>query len=168
MSHFYLEDFNSASFESDKVFATNIGEKVIDSYIGIVREALSTRTEITDIDKEAQLNYHSLYLFQVLTLDRGTTSGLLVHNQNDVGIMGSIPRYVDVALLSSWISKMPQPQDALLQAIVDAITTEDGLVDDEVKANLAQVVREHYIKYPKALSLQASGAVIPDTVGNHS
>ncbi len=168
VSHFYLENFNSASFESDKNFATNIGEQVIDAYIGIVREALKTRTKISETDRKAQLAYHSLYLFQVLTLDRGTTSGLLVHNQNDVGIMGSIPRYVDAELLTSWISKMPKPQDSLLQAIVDAITTEDGLVDDEVKKNLAQVVREHYIKYPKALSLQASGAVIPDTVGNHS
>ena len=41
------------------------------------------------------------YLFQVLTLDRGTTSGLLIHNQNDVGIMGSLSLYINKVLLSS-------------------------------------------------------------------
>jgi len=36
------------------------------------------------------------------------------------------------------------------------------------KKALAKTVRAHYKKYPEALSMQASGAVIPDTVNNHS
>jgi coproporphyrinogen III oxidase len=167
VSHFYLENFNSGDFQEDRLFALNKGEKVIERYIEIVTHALKTRTEISEADKKEQLAYHSLYLFQVLTLDRGTTSGLLVHDQNDVGIMGSIPRYVDVELLRSWIALMPEPQDLLLGKIVEAITTEKGLVDDTIKARLATVVRKHYMDHPHALKMQASGNVIPDTVGNH-
>ena len=36
---------------------------------------------------------HSLF-FQVLTLDRGTTHGLLAHGDNDVGTLGSLPNFV--------------------------------------------------------------------------
>jgi coproporphyrinogen III oxidase len=166
VSHFYLEGFNSGDFESDIDFAQNIGERVVDTYIDIISNALKTRTEIDDVARKVQLNYHSLYLFQVLTLDRGTTSGLLVHNQNDVGTLGSIPKYVNVELLRSWIERMPTPQDSLLTNILNDLPS-NGLVDDEVKAKLAQTVREHYQKYPEALKLQASGETIPDTVGNH-
>jgi len=35
------------------------------------------------------------------TADRGTTSGLLVHDENDVGILGSLPSHVDKKLLES-------------------------------------------------------------------
>lgn len=167
VAHFYLENFSTGDFQKDKAFAMNMGEKVIQTYIDIITEALATRTVISQEDKDMQLAYHTLYLFQVLTLDRGTTSGLLVHNQNDVGVMGSIPRFVDVNLLRAWILKMPKPQDSLLTAIADTITTEDGLVDDTIKAKLAKVVREHYQNNPQALSMQASGDVIPDTVDNH-
>lgn len=167
VSHFYLEGFNSGDFESDKQFAVSIGESVIQTYIKIVENALSTRTEISTDDIDQQLAYHSVYLLQVLTLDRGTTSGLLIHDQNDVGIMGSIPRYVDKDLLRVWISKMPAPQDALLKAIVDGITTNDALINDEVKANLAAIVRGHYQKNPQALSMQASCDIVPATVDNH-
>jgi len=167
VSHFYLEGFNSGDFESDKCFAISMGESVIKTYMEIVKNALKTRTVISDDDKDQQLAYHSLYLLQVLTLDRGTTSGLLIHDQNDVGVMGSIPRYVDKNLLRAWIVKMKAPQDALLKALVDGITTEDGLINDEVKARLAAIVREHYQKNPQALSMQASGDIVPDTVDNH-
>jgi len=167
VSHFYLENFSTGDFQKDKAFAINMGEKVIQTYIDIITNALKTRQEISDADKDMQLAYHTLYLFQVLTLDRGTTSGLLVHSQNDVGVMGSIPRFVDVDLLRAWIPRMTQPQDSLLKAIADAITTQDGQVDDTIKAKLAATVREHYQNNPKALSMQASGDVIPDTVENH-
>lgn len=167
VSHFYLEGFNSGDFESDKNFATAMGESVIETYVEIVTNALKTRTTISEDDKSQQLAYHSLYFLQVLTLDRGTTSGLLIHNQNDVGVMGSIPRYVDRDLLRVWISKMQAPQDTLLKALVDAISNKDALINDEVKAKLASIVREHYQKNPQALSMQASAEMVPDTVDNH-
>ena len=37
--------------------------------------------------------------FGVLILNRCTTSGLLVHDQNDVGIIGSLPSHVNRLLL---------------------------------------------------------------------
>jgi len=146
-----------------------MGKAMIDAYIGITLQALQYHTTYTAEEKSTQLAYHTLYLFQVLTLDRGTTSGLLVHDQNDVGIMGSIPSHVNKPLLYSWLEKMPKPQDHLLLALLDALPEgQIVVVDESVKKRLANAVREHYKKYPKALSMQASGEIIPPTVDNHS
>ena len=123
-----------------------------------------------------QLNYHTLYFFQVLTLDRGTTSGLLIHNQNDVGILGSLPSHVNVTLLKDWVEKMPASHRPLLSDLIRILhkgkmtwqeDAEVVLVSDELKKELAQAVREHYEKYPANLRLQAAGKVIPPTVSNH-
>ncbi len=168
VSHFYLESFTSGDAQADKALAKRFGEKMVDCYIAIVKEALKNSPAPTAEDFERQLAYHTLYLFQVLTLDRGTTSGLLVHDQNDVGIMGSIPRYVDKALLASWKALLPSPQDRLVQGLADALEGEGKvLVDDETKQRLAKVVRQHYKTHPEAIALQASGEVIPPTVDNH-
>ena len=86
-------------------FAELFGKGVIDSYLEILQSALATYPDADDAARAEQLAYHTLYLFQVLTLDRGTTSGLLVHDQNDLGIMGSLPARVDRDLLASWRSK---------------------------------------------------------------
>ena len=105
----------------------------------------------------------------MLTLDRGTTSGLLVHDQNDLGIMGSLPARVDRDLLASWQAKLMAPQDELVRKLVDVLPdTSPSPVGEEVKLDLAQTVREHYRKHPEALALQASGNVIAPTVDNHS
>ena len=168
VSHFYLESFNSGDAAADKALAGHFGETMVDCYIAIVREALSEYDAPTEEDFRKQLAYHTLYLFQVLTLDRGTTSGLLVHDQNDVGIMGSIPRYVDKALLASWKALVPPPQENLVQGLVDALEGEGRvLVDDAAKQRLSRVVREHYRAHPEALSMQASGDIVPPTVDNH-
>jgi coproporphyrinogen III oxidase len=168
VSHFYLENFKTENQEDDKAFALNFGKKVIDTYIAIISKDIENNPIINEQDKKAQLNYHTTYLFQVLTLDRGTTSGLLVHDQNDIGIMGSIPSYVDTDLLKSWIDRMPKPQDELLKAIIQALG-EDGVIHvcEKVKKQLANAVRTHYKKHPEALSMQASGNIIPPTVKNH-
>lgn len=169
VSHFYLENFNRGDFEADRAFALQMGKSVIDTYAAITCQALQDTTTYTDEEKAKQLDYHTLYLFQVLTLDRGTTSGLLVHDQNDVGIMGSIPSHVNRELLASWTARMPKPQDelveALLKALPDVMPTP---VETETKKKLANAVRAHYKKYPEALSLQASGEIIPPTVDNHN
>ena len=115
------------------------------------------------------MDYHTLYLFQVLTLDRGTTSGLLSHDQNDVGIMGSIPSHINRTLLESWKALMPEPQDELVQALLNVLPQEVPTpVDSEIKKALANAVRAHYKKFPEALAMQASGNIIPKTVDNHS
>jgi len=169
VSHFYLENYNTGDFEADGVFAENMGKAVIDAYIGITLQALQYYTTYTAEEKSDQLDYHTLYLFQVLTLDRGTTSGLLVHEQNDVGIMGSIPSHVNRELLASWVALMPKPQDALVEALLEALPNEMPTpVNVDTKKRLANTLRAHYKKYPEALSLQASGEIIPPTVDNHS
>ncbi|WP_345974176.1 coproporphyrinogen III oxidase [Sulfurimonas sp. HSL3-7] len=168
VSHFYLESFSSGDAAADKALARHFGEKMVDCYIDIVRKALAENPKPAKEDFEKQLAYHTLYLFQVLTLDRGTTSGLLVHDQNDVGIMGSIPRYVDKSLLASWKALVPPPQEKLVQGLVDALEGEGRvLVDDAAKQRLAKVVRAHYKAHPEALSMQASGDIVPPTVDNH-
>ena len=166
VSHFYLENFSTGEKEEDKAMAQTLGENVIDAYVKIIKKAILSHDKISEEDKQAQLAYHTLYLFQVLTLDRGTTSGLLVHNENDVGILGSIPSHVNKELLLSWKEKMPKGQEELLEVIA-ACLDESGAVEEEQKAALAQAVREFYTKNPQALKMQASGNVSVPTVQNH-
>lgn len=166
ISHFYLENYKSGNKEKDFEFANTFGEQIIDTYIDIISNAFQNRTTFSVHDIKKQLDYHSLYLFQVLTLDRGTTSGLLIHNQNDVGIMGSLPKFVNKKLLKSWILMMETPQNELLENIVNSIE-DNGVINTQIKEKLAQVVRNHYKKYPDSLKYQASGNSIPNTVNNH-
>ena len=169
VSHYYLEGYNSGNFEEDKAFVLEVGERVIDKYIEIISKKLMDYPTFTEEEKEEQLAYHTLYLFQVLTLDRGTTSGLLVHDQNDVGIMGSIPSHVNRDILESWVKKMTPPQDILVKSLLKALPNKMPTpVDEKTKKALAKSVRTHYKKYPEALSMQASGEIIPPTVDNHS
>ncbi len=168
VSHFYLEAFSTGDFEADTVLARRVIEAAMDAYVAIVRDVLENAGPPTSKQEHAQLAYHTAYLFQVLTLDRGTTSGLLVHDQNDQGIMGSLPSYVDRALLASWAAKVEAPQDTLVHALVAALEDDSpSHVNASVRIALAQAVRTHYQKYPEALAMQASGAVIPPTVANH-
>jgi coproporphyrinogen III oxidase len=166
VSHFYLENYSSKIPKNDENFAFNFGKGIINTYINIITNAYKTRTSFSVQNIQSQLAYHTLYLFQVLTLDRGTTSGLMVHNQNDIGIMGSLPSFVDKNLLKSWIIKMPAPQDKLLENIVSCIPN-NGVINNITKNELAQTVRKHYLLFPEALKMQASGNIIPNTVDNH-
>jgi len=166
ISHFYLENYKTSNIKEDYDFANSFGEGIIDTYIDIITNAFKTRISYSKDEIQKQLDYHTLYLYQVLTLDRGTTSGLLIHNQNDVGIMGSLPTFINKALLKSWEEKTSKPQDKLVSNLVEVIN-DDGKVDKCAKEKLAQVVREHYKKYPEALSMQASGNTVPSTVSNH-
>jgi coproporphyrinogen III oxidase len=168
VSHFYLEGFSTRDFDADTAMARSVAHAAIDVYIKILREALAAGHEVSEADRQAQLRYHTVYLFQVLTLDRGTTSGLLVHKQNDLGIMGSLPSFVDKELLASWIPKAPEMQQSLVRALADALPSgSPSAVTDEVRLALAEIVRKHYQDKPEALDLQASGGIIPPTVANH-
>jgi coproporphyrinogen III oxidase len=169
VSHFYLEEFSSDDTQADFDLAKNVGKTVIDLYLEIFQQALQDYPSPSEENYKKQQAYHTLYLFQVLTLDRGTTSGLLVHDQNDLGIMGSLPANVDKDLLFSWKEKLKSPQNQLLQNILDVLS--DDLpckIDDETKIALAKVVRQHYKSHPDALSMQAKGSVAPMTVDNHN
>ena len=171
VAHFYLEGYRTASFEDDAALARTIGETAIDTYAGLVRAVLVTNPAPTEDERAVQLAYHTTYVFQVLTLDRGTTSGLLVHDQNDIGILGSLPSHVDRALFASWATRVAPPQDALVRALVDAIPAAAGgapsPIEPATKRALAAVVRQFYRAHPEALALQASGDVVPPTVANH-
>jgi coproporphyrinogen III oxidase len=167
-THFYLENYNSGSFEHDRALAQAVGIAAIDSYIGLLEAAVQGNRALSEDALAAQRAYHTLYLFQVLTLDRGTTSGLLVHNQNDIGILGSLPPKIDKNLLASWQSRMTPPQDKLLERILKALPrTGSCIIDSEVKQKLADAIRAHYQHYPEALDLQAAGNSTPPTVDNH-
>lgn len=166
VSHFYLENFKTKNSFDDFNFANKFGKGIIDTYIDIITNAFKKRKDFSIHDVIQQLDYHTLYLFQVLTLDKGTTSGLLVHNQNDLGIMGSLPLHVNKKLLKSWSEKVEKPQDKLVENIVKQID-EKGLIDNATKQKLANTVREHYERHPVALKLQASGNTSVATVSNH-
>ena len=166
VSHFYLENYKSEDKQKDFDFALEFGKTVINTYINIISNAFETRKTFSVQDIKKQLDYHTLYLFQVLTLDRGTTSGLLIHNENDVGIMGSLPKFVNKKLLISWIKNMEEIQKTLLENIINSID-DNGVINTQTKEKLAQVVRNHYKNNPDALKYQASGTVIPNTVNNH-
>lgn len=168
VTHFYLESYATENAAADRDFANVFGKSVIDCYLEILQAALATYPDADDAARSEQLAYHTLYLFQVLTLDRGTTSGLLVHDQNDLGIMGSLPARVDRELFASWESKVESPQDELVRGLMQCLQDESpSPVSDEVKLALASKVREHYRQHPEALALQASASVIPPTVDNH-
>ncbi|MDX8389750.1 MAG: coproporphyrinogen III oxidase [Mariprofundaceae bacterium] len=168
VAHFYLENYNTGCMNDDYLLAKSVGEAAIDSYLRILNSVLKTSVEITAKQREAQFAYHTLYFFQVLTLDRGTTTGLLVHNQNDIGIMGSLPAYVDRELLCTWVKRMKPPQTKLLEALIDSLPAMSPcLVDERVKKSLADVVRHHYMTHPDAIDMQASGNMVPTTVNNH-
>lgn len=168
VSHFYLEGFSTRDFDADTAMAKRVALAAIDCYIEILRDALQSATEATEEDRQTQLAYHTAYFFQVLTLDRGTTSGLLVHDQNDLGIMGSLPSLVDRELLASWQDKVMPLQESLVRGLADALpVAQPSPVTDEARLALAQVVRHHYQQHPEALDYQASGGIIPPTVANH-
>lgn len=168
VTHFYVEDYATADFDADLALARRVGEAALDTYVTLLEEALRGAAPPTDAERTKQLEYHTVYLFQVLTLDRGTTSGLLVHDQNDLGIMGSLPSWVDRTRLASWAARVPAPQDELVHALVAALPeAQPSHVTDDVRLALARTVRAHYRAHPQALELQARGDVVPPRVANH-
>ncbi|MEM9801072.1 MAG: coproporphyrinogen III oxidase [Planctomycetota bacterium] len=167
--HFYLEGYRTEDPAADDVLARSFGERITDAYVEILRDRLAPPPP-TDEQCAVQLAYHTVYFFQVLTLDRGTTSGLLVHDQNDLGIMGSLPSFVDRSLLWRWAEEVPEVQRPLVQALADALPDSSDnrcAVDDNARIRLASAVRDFYRANPAALELQARGDVLPPTISNH-
>ena len=168
ITHFYLENYSSGNLKADLKLARTMGETAIDTYCDILSTALEKRTSPAEADYKKQLDYHTLYFFQVLTLDRGTTSGLLVHDQNDVGIMASLPSHINRTLLASWKKSMLAPQHLLLESMLACLPNQEICsVEDPTKKALANCVRNHYQVHPEAIDMQASGNTKPPTVDNH-
>ena len=166
VSHYYLEEYNTADHSADLVLARTIAASTISCYSSILQRAAVRDAGADDYQK--QLSYHTVYLLQVLTLDRGTTAGLLVHDQNDIGTLGSLPAKIDRELLRSWLDKLPKPQHELLDGILAALPEESPCpIEDEQKQAFANVIREFYQAHPEALELQASGGITPTTIDNH-
>ena len=169
IQHFYLEEYSSGDKLADLALAQSFGEAVINCYSDILFKAISQAPQPSALDIDNQLAYHTLYFFQVLTLDRGTTSGLLIHDQNDVGILGSLPAQINTDLLARWLTLMPAPQEKLLQGLLAVLpNTSRCTITETVKQALALCIRTHYQQYPEAIALQASSHIIPPTVDNHN
>lgn len=175
VAHFYLEQWSSGDAATDAAVAVGFGERVIDTYLALLAGSLDRAQgdagalgAVSEAQREAQLAYHSAYFLQVLLLDRGTSSGLLVHDQNDRGILGSLPQRVSAPLLRAWVPLQPPLQGELLTLLLDALPSEPVVtLTDDLRATLAQVCRAFYRAHPAALELQARGDVLPPTVAHH-
>ena len=156
ISHFYLETSKLGDFEEGLRYTEEFGIAVITSYLSMLMEGVENIDKILEDEISQQLAYHTLYLYQVLLMDRGTTAGLLVHDQNDLGVLASLPPRVDKNLLHSWISRLTEPQDILLERLI-ALMPNIGVVEitDSLKKQFAQTIRQYYHEYPDAKSMQA-------------
>ena len=144
IQHFYLERFNPQE-ENAVNFAKNFGEGVISCYNKILLQILETCKKPTTEQMTSQLNYHTLYFYQVLTLDKGTTAGLLVHNQNDLGTLASLPSHINRDLLLSWLNKTAPPNDKLVERLLTVLPEEQKcFISNSVKTRIVQQIREHY------------------------
>ncbi len=169
VAHYYFERFVPAESGEGPSFAGNFGAAAIDAYADILARRMGDGRSPAAAEFAAQRAYHTLYLYQVLTLDRGTTSGLLVHDQNDEGILASLPPSVDVAILESWIPRTPKPQDALVFNICEVLRTAPvGELDTDKKSLLAGVLRAHYAAHPEALAMQAGDPASPLAASRHT
>lgn len=158
VSHFYLEGLKPLAEDWD--FAYHFASQMILSYGRILEHHRDV--PFTQEDEQLQLGYHTLYFFQVLTLDRGTTSGILVHDENDEGILGSLPRWIKPALLSSWKADVPGGCQALVQALIDVLPGEDKVeITPAIKRACATVLRDFYSRFPEQLKHQAQGFIEP-------
>ncbi|MFT6139500.1 MAG: coproporphyrinogen III oxidase [Psychromonas sp.] len=148
VSHFYLEGFNPDSMTSNH-FAKDFGESIIQCYGEILAQKTLNAELPTEDQKNAQLNYHTLYFYQVLTLDKGTTTGLLIHNQNDSGTLGSLPARINRVLLESWVDITPAPQDKLIKRFLRLLPEQDiCLISRKLKTQIAEQIRAHYKAFP--------------------
>lgn len=150
VSHYYLENYSTGKFEEEKAFILAFYESVFDTYLSIFSAKIMLQPTYTEEKKEEQLAYHTLYLFHVLIRDRGTMSALLDHDQNDAGILASLPSHINRDILSLWGEKMPVPQDLLLNQILKVLPKiVPTPVDEKCKRSLANTIRKHYKKYPR-------------------
>jgi coproporphyrinogen III oxidase len=144
VSHFYLEGFNPDCAEF-LAFPSNFAETMINAYTEIISDKSKRVKAKTKEQVNTQLAYHTLYFYQVLTLDRGTTAGLLAHDQNDLGTLGSLPAYISRDLLSRWIAKTVAPKDKLITDLLAIFpNTNRCAVTEKEKRQIAKIIRDFY------------------------
>lgn len=146
--HFYLEGFNRGHFEEDYQFAENLAGKMIETYSEILKQSL-LKDAPSQAEIQNQIDYHTLYVYQVLTLDKGTIAGILVHNQNDLGVFGSLPRLINGELFRSWIDKTPAPYKELVAELAKVVSDSAvKKIEDKEKLAFGQIIRDFYKKHP--------------------
>lgn len=152
VAHFFLEDFRINKNSTDTGLPDRLGKAVIDCYLEIVTTTANKFISPKAEDFERQLHFHSLYFFQVLTLDRGTMAGLIIHNQNDLGVLGSLPHWVSRTVLASWLEIMDGHKKELFQKVLSILPNQERcLIDDVVKQRIANVLRDYYLINPQLL-----------------
>jgi len=167
VAHFYQEAFSLDSFDEEASYVEPLTRAVIAQYTALVTSHLSDAIE--DNVRLAQRFYHTLYLFQVLLLDRGTIAGLVVHDENDLGILGSLPKTIDGYQFKLWVNVCQEAQQPLVQQISDILGTDDEQeVSDEKKLAIASVLRTFYRENPDAMKWLAAGSKAVPTVNNHT
>ena len=143
--HFYLEGFVPSESTPDN-YAISFGQSVIDCYVQLLKEKLIASNKPNEQQFQQQLDYHTLYFFQVLTLDKGTTAGLLIHNQNDVGTLGSLPSHVNLLLLQKWADKASPDLKSLIEKLLSVLpNTPKPEITIEIKQAIANALRSHYL-----------------------
>ncbi|WP_440877354.1 coproporphyrinogen III oxidase [Thalassotalea sp. PLHSN55] len=148
--HFYLEGFVGDQ-NTPENYAIEFGRQTIDCYIDILTKKTRAVAPATAIQKQQQLDYHTLYFFQVLTLDKGTTAGLLIHDQNDIGTLASLPSHINRDLLQTWANNSELELQQLLIRLLDVVPKQAvAEITLEVKTQIAQALRQHYQELAKA------------------
>ena len=142
----YVSPSIGVSSAESKAMAERLSMNVISTYVKIAQQELRLHPHgsLTTKDYDRQLFYHTLYFFQVITLDRGTTHGLLAHDQNDIGTLASLPNRVDCSVLRSWQGALKHPQSELLGKVVELLEKSEGDISDKTRASLANIIRRHY------------------------
>ncbi len=157
ISHFYLEGFNSGNFDNDYALTESLALGMIKTYGEILTDTFTRQPEYTKAEKQIQIDYHTLYVYQVLTLDKGTTAGILVHNQNDLGVFGSLPSTINGQLFQSWIQNTPAPLDKFVTELANKIG--DHLITtigDQEKLAFAKIMRQFYAQYPELVKIKSA------------
>lgn len=150
-SHLFIAELSDTEMapQNSRKLAEDLAIATINTYTDIVQQMMDAHPTdtVSEHHREQQLAYHTAYFYQVLFLDCGTTAGLLTHSENDVGTLASLPSYINVSLLRTWLEeKVQPPHDILLKRMLAILPAADGPcpVKDETRAELAKTVREYY------------------------
>jgi coproporphyrinogen III oxidase len=152
VAHFFLEDFKLKPNGTETGLAERLGKSIIDCYFDIVETTSNKFISPKAEDFERQLYFHSVYFFQVLTLDRGTMAGLIVHDQNDLGVLASLPYWVSKPILEGLSEKMNGYKKELFQIILSILPDQIRCeISDSIRQKIANKLRNYYLLNPQLL-----------------
>jgi coproporphyrinogen III oxidase len=108
-------------------------------------------------ERDMQSYYHSLYIMQVLLLDRGTSVGLMAHKDNAVGVLKSLPSTFSLPAAAAIAGKFRGSLGGLADRVIRVLKSakDPGRITDRDRRELASVVREYFLRRPGILGLQA-------------